>query len=432
MPRGHAVFRFTPRFTLLPIALAAALAQPAIADDGRAAEIAALRVEMQRLQERLAALETAATAAALPPVATVPATPPDTLAGGSGLEVADAEAGTSFGIGGRIHYDVYAHDTDRVPATGGSEFRRVRVHVEGEAAEWGYRVQVELSGRNTDLRDVYLERGFGDTTLTLGQFKPFRSMDELTSSNDISAMERGFGSASGLFADRQWQQGIGLLHATGSGSIGLSAFSLREDNTPRNEGWGAATRATWAPLREGDRLVHLGAWHSHEQGGRDTPAAAIEVAYGGRRGPEALLFESVGGPGFEARASGLEFAGTLGSFHWQGEWSRARFAGMGADGRLEAGYLQAGWLFGGVREYDVDEGVFGSPAQIGGGLWEAVARLDRVALRGVDGVEARRVVLGVNWYATDDVRFMLNWTRGEDLATGDEPSQLAFRAQYAF
>lgn len=419
--------------SLLSLAVVAVLA-PMSAQSAAlpAEEVAALRAEIAALQARLAALEAqaAAPAPAVAPVAE--ATPTPRVDAGPGLEIESEDGDASFGIGGRIHYDVYAHDADQVESTGGSEFRRARVQVEGEAAGWGWRVQAELSGRNTDLRDVYLERGFGDSTLTIGQFKPFRSMDELTSSNDLSAMERGFGSASGLFADRQWQQGVGLLTGLEAGSFGVSAFSLREDNTARNEGWGAAARGTWAPIREGDRLVHLGAWYSIENGGENTPGTAVEVAYGGRRGPEALLFESVDGRDFDQRTGGVEFAGTRGGFHWQGEWSRATVAGLAGDGRLEAAYLQAGYLFGGVREYDLGEGVFGSPTGIGEGLWEVVARIDRIRLRDAGDREARRVVLGTNWYVNDDLRFMLNWTRGKDLATGDEPSQLALRAQYVF
>lgn len=352
---------------------------------------------------------------------------------GPGREVASADESSGFELGGRLHYDVYAHDTDQVAATGGSEFRRVRLNVEGSAGDWSYVVQAELSGRNSDLRDVYLSRGFGDgNTLLVGQFKPFRSLDELVSSNDISVMERGFGSAAGLFADRQWQQGVGVIRARPAGTLGLSVFSLREDNTPRNEGWGAAGRGTWLPFGDGERLVHLGASYSIENGGKATPGIAIEVAYGGRRGPESLLFESADGARFGQRSAGLEFAGRVGGFHWQSEWQRASIAGAAGDARFGTGYAQLGYLFGGVRAYDAAEGIFDSPEDVGGGLWELVARVDRIERRDVGGVAVRRYVLGANWYVNDDLRFMLNWTRGEDRSTGDEPSQLALRTQYVF
>lgn len=424
------------RIRRLPLALAIATgwaAAPALAvgaetDPAIAAEMAALRAELSRLQARLEQLEARAQA---PSVASAPAATA-TVVAGPGLDVESADGERSFSIGGRLHYDLYAHDSGRREATGGTEFRRARVHVDGAAAGWNYRVQVELAGGNVDLRDVYVERELAGGTMTIGQFKPFRSLEELTSSNDISVMERGFTSASGLFADRQWQQGIGWLRPLPAGSLGLSVFSLREDNTRRNEGWGAAARGTWAPVLDEQRLVHLGAWGSHERGGERTPAVEIAAAYAGRRGPAAFLFVSAAGSHFEQRSAGLEFAGRLGGFHWQSEWSRATLAGPDRDGRLDAAYLQAGWVFGGARAYDAEEGVFDGLEEVGDGRWEAVARVDRIRLREVGGIEARRFILGITRYVNDDLRLMLNWVDGEDRSFDDETGQLAFRIQQVF
>ena len=415
------------------LALCLALAASPVLAATSEAELAELRATLAALQARIAVLEAQA-AAGTTRAETPKAEIAPQLDAGPGLDIAAAGDGAAhFGIGGRIHYEIYAFDRDLRPVTGGSEFRRARVQVEGGAAGWTYRLQAELSGRNTDLRDVYLQRALGDSLLTIGQFKPFRSMEELTSSNDAALMERSFNSSAGLFADRQWQQGVGLLHAHGSGSLGVSVFNLREDNTARNEGWGSAARATWAPHLDARDLLHLGAWWSHEQGGRDTPASAIKPAYGGRRGPEALLFEGAAGSGFMQRSGGLELAGRRGSLHWQGEWTRTTLAGVVGEARIEGRYLEVGWLFGGVRGYDLGEGVFAAPADVGpGGLWELAARSEQMHRRDRAGFAVRRWVLGLNWYASEDVRFMLNLTSGQDDASGDEPRQLALRAQYVF
>ncbi len=430
-----------PARRALPLALGLGLAvlslSPASAqtqDPALAAEIAALRAELERLQARVSELEArgaAAAGVALPAGSGGPGT--TEIDAGPGLEIADESVDRSFGIGGRLHYDFYAHSEGARAATGGSEFRRARVNFDGEAAGWNYRLQVELSGDAVDLRDVYVERALGVSTLTLGQFKPHRSMEELGSSNDLSVMERGYTSASGLFADRQWQQGAGLLTPLRAGSLGVSVFTLREDDTARNEGWGASARATWAPLREDTRVLHFGLWGSEEQGGRNTPAVDIGAAYAGRRGPTALIFESAAGRDFEQRSAGLEFAGRVGAFHWQSEWSRARIAGPLSKGEIDAAYLQAGWVFGGGgREYELDEGLFGDMQDIGSGRWEAVARVDRILLRDNDAIEARRVVLGLNRYFNDELRLMLNWVRGEDRSIDDRAGQVGLRLQYVF
>lgn len=406
------------------------LAGAAPADAAVAQEMAELRAELGRLQARLAQLEARAQPVADP---APPASPVPAITAGPGLDVTSPEGGGRFRIGGRLHYDVYAHDTGQRPATGGSEFRRARANIDGAHAGWNYRLQLELSGGEVDLRDVYLERALGEATLTIGQFKPFRSMDELTSSNDLGVMERGYTSAAGLFVDRQWQQGVALLRPLQTGSLGVSAFTLREDNSDRNEGWGASARGTWAPIADSERVVHLGLWGSVEDGAQRTPGVDIRAAYAGRRGPSTLLFSSLEGRQFDQRSAGLEFAGRLGSLHWQSEWARATVAGATGDGRLEAAYLQAGWVFGGSgREYEVGEGVFGDMQDVGDGLWEAVARVDRVRLRNANDVEARRVVLGINYYLNDSLRLMLNRVDGKDLSIDDEAGQFAFRVQYVF
>lgn len=200
MAQSFVLPRIRPLPMTMTIALAAGLtaapgsALAAASDPAMAAEMAALRGELARLQARLEELEARTQKAAAPsqPAATV------SVEAGPGLDIESSDGERSFSIGGRLHYDLYAHDSGRREATGGTEFRRARVHVDGAAAGWNYRVQVELAGGNVDLRDVYVERELAGGTMTIGQFKPFRSLEELTSSNDISVMERGFTSASGL------------------------------------------------------------------------------------------------------------------------------------------------------------------------------------------------------------------------------------------
>lgn len=418
------------RAGLLALGLVAVSAS-AVADD--ATEIAALRAELARIEARLAALE--ARSARVPPApdggqdASPSADAPE-IEAGPGLAVARPDAAARFGIGGRLHLDAYAFDGGARASTGGTEFRRARFHIDGEAAGWGWRLQTELAGRNVDLRDVYLERALGPGTLTIGQFKPHRAMDELTSSNDLSVTERGATSASGLFVERQWQQGIGWLAEAEDGSFGVSMSSLRSSSTARNEGLGLAARATWAPVRDDERLLHLGAWLSRERGGSETAPFVVELAYAGRRGPTARVAEGLGGSAGALDVAGIEFAGRRGSLHWQSEWARARLAAVPDERKLDAGYLQLGWLFGGIRDYDVGEGVFEGPLDVGPGVWELVARYDRIRADLPAAPAVRRAVLGLNWYVSEELRVMLNRSRGE--AGEASGGQWALRTQYVF
>ncbi|WP_028769747.1 porin [Silanimonas lenta] len=399
-------------------------------------EIARLRAELAALQARLEALERRAAVPASVDPASVSApvpTPPAVATNEAPAAPPAARSRPEVKLGGRIHWEAYAFDTDQRPATGGTEFRRVRFQLQGALHGWGFRLQPEFAGGDAELRDVYLQHALGAGTLTIGQFKPYRSMDELTSSNDGWALERGPTSASGLFTGRQWQQGLGWQVGGEAGGFGIALFGLRNSNEPRNEGHGLSLRGTRMLRIDEQTFWHVGGWLSLEEGGAGTPARDIGFSYGGRRGPSAVLRQTAAGSAFSQQSAGVELAGARGPWHWQGEWARARLAlPGGGSGTLEGGYAQLAWLPGGQRSYDAGDGVFGSPKNIGRGLWEVIARLDHLQDADRSGADLSRWSLGLNWYASPQVRFMLQWTQGRDEASGDDPGQLGFRAQYVF
>ena len=79
------------------------------------------------------------------------------------------------------------------------------------------------AGTNLEgLRDAHISTALWGGRATIGHFKPYRSMEELTSSNEILMMERPFASATGLFNGRQFQQGVGYLKAGGNYTFGVT------------------------------------------------------------------------------------------------------------------------------------------------------------------------------------------------------------------
>lgn len=332
-------------------------------------------------------------------------------------------------VGGRIHFDFYDNMPDQTRTTGGTEFRRARLQVKGDSHGVTYVLHTEFTSAKPDLRDAYLMKKMGNTTFIFGQFKPFRSMDELTSSNYTSTTERGWGSAAGIFADRQWQQGLGFQQAFETGSLSLALFSLREDSTVRNEGKGAALRGTKALLLGEKSLVHLGAWYSQEDGGLDTPSYDLEIAYGGRRGPETVLLTSGVGENFKQRSFGVELAGKMDQLHWQAEVTQSEIDPN--EEEIQTAYLQLGFVIGGTAKYNVKRGIFEGVEFVEGGLWEVILRGDQIK-KDSDGHELQRMVLGVNRYISEDLRVMLNFTSGEDKQSGDKPQQVALRTQLTF
>jgi phosphate-selective porin OprO/OprP len=434
------------RLTTLAAALAVALtglspATAVAADAATSQEIADLKAQVNALMGRIDELEarddaqSAINLDTAEALKTQAATQPKVETKG-GIKVTSADGQFSAQIGGRIHGDVYAFDRDIASTTGTSEFRRARLTLSGTALGWEYKMEQDFAaGTNLDgLRDLYIAKAFGLGKLTIGHFKPYRSMEELTSSNEILMMERPFASATGLYSGRQFQQGLGYLYAGRNYTAGVSAFNLRGASGSRNEGLGVAGRATWAPIMSGTSTLHLGLSASHENANQGSADLAASVNYAGRRGPSATIATTTGASRGQVDTYGLEFAGQFGPLFFQSEYANASFGQpLGGDQEVETYYVQGSWMLnGGQKVYKAANGVFGSPKVGEYGLWELTARYDHIENKDLANREAESMILGVNYYVNSNLRFMFNYTQGENEITGDETGQYAMRAQFAF
>jgi len=433
------------RFSPLAVALAVALSGislDAMAQDGRDKEIAALKAQVEALMGRLDDLEQRTEAQsgvnidAAQAIESIVTTSPKVETKG-GIKVTSPDKNFEFSLGGRIHFDSYAFDEDIASATNTTEFRRARLTLAGKAYGWEYKMEQDFAaGTNLDgLRDLYIAKPFGaGNRLTIGQFKPYRSMEELTSSNEILMMERPFSSASGLFNGRQFQQGLGFQKAGPAYTAGISVFNLRSTSGTRNEGTGAAGRFTWAPVNSETSTFHLGAWGSVEDTAKATPNLVAAVNYAGRRGPSLTIATTPGISGDSVTALGLEAAGSFGPLFLQSEYTRSRFGQTtGPSQDVDSYYVQGSWLLnGGHKAYKAANGVFTSPKVEAKGLWEITTRYDTIENNDRANHEASTWLLGLNYYVNANLRFMFNYARGDNEFTGDETSQFALRTQFSF
>lgn len=432
--------RLTPLAAAFAVALAG-FSPAAFAQSASEAEVAELKAQVAALMERLEQLEASNeaqsginldTAEALK---TMQTTQPRVETKG-GIKVTSADNQFSMQVGGRIHFDGYAFDEDVTNPTGTTEFRRGRLTLSGTALGWEYKMEQDFAaGTNLDgLRDLYIAKAFGLGKLTIGHFKPYRSMEELTSSNEILMMERPFASATGLFNGRQFQQGVGYLYSGSNYTLGASVFNLRGATGPRNEGMGFAGRATWAPIMSGTQTFHLGAWYSHENVNEGSAALSAAANYAGRRGPSQTIATTSLASRDQVDALGLELAGQWGPVFFQSEYALASFGQGGiAEQDVATFYAQGSvMLNGGQKVYKAPTGVFGAPKVTDRGLWELTARYDHIENRDITGREAESFILGVNYYVNPNLRFMMNYTMGENEVTGDDIDQLALRTQFSF
>lgn len=427
----------------IAIAIAATSFNAAAQSGGATAqELAALRAQLEAMQARIAELETRTDAQSDVNVDT--ATQLDKLANDApkietkgGIKVTSADKKFEASIGGRIHFDAYAFDNDNVDPTGTTEFRRARLTLSGKAFGWEYKVENDFAagGGLEGFRDVYVAKSALGGKFTIGHFKPYRSMEELTSSNEITMMERPFASASGLFSGRQFRQGVGYLRAGDNYTVGVTAFNTRDAIAARNEGVGAAARVTFAPINNDNSTLHFGLSASTENANQGSANMVASAAYAGRRGPAQTIATTTGASGDSVDHVGLEAAGAFGPMYFQSEYAKAKFgAPLGRSQDVETFYVMGSWMLTGQHKpYKSATGVFGSP-KLGNdeGAWELTARYDTIENKDVEGLKVNSMLLGLNYYINPNVRLMFNYTKGDNEFTGDKTGQYAVRTQFSF
>ena len=427
------------RYSILAAALAVAMGSTSFAASAQSSEIEALKAQLAALQTKVTELEERTDAQSDVNIDT--AGQLDKIVTGApkvetkgGLKITSADKNFEVSLGGRIHFDAYAFDRDLANTTGTTEFRRARLTLGGKAFGWEYKMEQDFgAGSNLDgLRDVYIAKSALGGKVTIGHFKPYRSMEELTSSNEILMMERPFASATGLFNGRQFQQGVGYLRAGDNYTAGFTAFNLRSAASSRTEGMGASGRVTFAPINNDSSTLHFGGWASVEDLNKGSADVSASASYAGRRGPSQSIATVTGASGDSITAYALEAAGSFGPLFFQGEYANATFARpLNGDQDVQTWYLQGSWLLnGGHKAYKSGTGVFASPKVTDKGLWELTARYDYIENKDILNREVTSWIMGMNYYVNPNLRFMFNYIKGDNQFTGDETAQYALRTQF--
>lgn len=408
----------------------------------------------------------------------------DTSETKGGIKIKTDDGRFEASLGGRIMFDLFVLDEDKDAVEAGQKFgsaaqstssstyfRRIYLTLKGKAYGWSYKIEPDFAGASTDgdgtrdiaFQDVYLAHTLGPGEVVIGQIKPFRGMEELTSSNDLTMMERPFASAAGIFAggaSREFQQGLFYRGEFADFSYGTGVFDLRRDNTRATEGVGLNGRFVWAPIHVEGTTVHAAVSYSEENphnssdNGTDQNVGTA-VRYVGRRGPNLTLGTT--GLGDKAGTAGLELAGAMGPLTLQAEYMRQKLdQGDGADpshADVDAWYVQGSWFVTGEsKPYKKADGTFGQPKPKNEfGAVEVALRYDAAKNKDIftgcdvkDGTgavvsaatkcEASTITAGVNWYLNPNVRFMFDYLKGEaDRGVAkDKPDAFTARAQFAF
>ncbi|HSX64617.1 MAG TPA: porin, partial [Pseudoxanthomonas sp.] len=192
-------------------------------------------------------------------------------------------------------------------------------------------------------------------------------------------------------------------------------------------------RVTFAPINNDNSTLHLGAWYSYENANQGSDNLAASFNYAGRRGPSQSIATTTGVSRNEVTAYALEAAGSFGPAFFQAEYADATFGQpLGADQDVKSYYVQGSFMLnGGHKAYKSATGVFASPKVVDKGLWELTARYDYAENETLNR-EVTSWILGMNYYVNPNLRFMFNYTQGDNEVTGDETAQYALRTQFSW
>jgi len=461
------------------IAAVAVLAgAPAAAQDSAVARLEVLQTEISKLQKEVAVLKRDVAKGrqgvrrTVKQVAAIKTAPPADspsirMSSSNRPTICSSDGRNCISFTSRLQLDFGGYNyRPNTPATtpqdlvGGVIARRAQFGVIGTFLDdWEYNLVFEGGGAGGPT-GVNLHQGY----LAYSGFKPFKiwggifgvpyTLDEATGNNNITFMERaapqqvavGIGAATrsafGVTANgRQWWAGA-FLTGPASGRTSHEAKQVA-----------VTGRAVFLPiLTDSASLLISG----NVQYLFDAPTGAselnlrdrIEMRIDGNRilGTGALPIDS-------ARVLSAELAGTLGSFHFQGEYfdfNVERTLGNGPSLDFSGYYIQGGYILTGeTRRYNASSGSYRSVTpsrpfdwRTGDwGAWEIAARYSMVDLNDKDilGGRQENVTLGLNWYVNSNMRFLFNYINGKvDKRTaggvdiGAKYQAVGGRAQIAF
>lgn len=336
-------------------------------------------------------------------------------------EVADASADedgltlrtgdVEFNLGGRLHLDAAVFDHGLADGSD-ADVRRARIEFSAKFADVvSLRVDREFAQAD-GWRNLWVavEPAKGLEIKGGNMIVPF-SMEDMQSSNAMPLAERSlansFSPGFGL--------GGGVKYAGEGFTIAGGYFTDALDDEvgqSRVRGDGYAVRATFAPIRERDSFLHLGAAYEHRAFNAAEPPRFTAIS-------ASSLAPSLASTGALAGARTLdaynaEFAYARGGLQLQAQYIAAtidRVAAPGLD--FNGWYVDAGWLVTGERYgYSRSSGV-PSGARIGkqGGAIELNARYSRADLddAALDRGTAAIASAGVTWYVTRNIRVLANY-----------------------
>ena len=379
------------------------------------------------------------------------------------LEWGTPDGDFTWRFGGRLHLDYTGVDNrDGSALVSGVDARRARLEFQGTLwKHWMWKLDYEF-GQSATVRDGfrdafvrYIEHGAAfPWTISVGQYKEiFGGLEHRNSSNDLPFVERALpsrvfhdvaeasdgrrlGIAFNINDKKWWTASVGVFGKN------ISGDSADEETDPiAVEGF-----MTFSPIHTETRALHFAlgsSWMDPQVDSRVRFNARNEERIGAQRFVDTGVIEGANA----VIRSAAEIGGIYGPAWLQAEYLRTDVQRKGAnpDVNFDGYHVDVGYILTGEsRIYDFERATFVNPkpghlvGHGGWGAWELAARWSQLRLADQDihgGIE-RNFSAGVNWYPTQNFRFMFTYTKVVDVSGGRfdgvDPNVFLVRAQVNF
>jgi len=344
-----------------------------------------------------------------------------------------AENTPNINFAGRIQADSTDYNGGSFPYADGSEVRRLRAGVAGDlTAEWEYKIEYDFAPDEAEVKDVYLRyTGIENTRINIGNYKVYSSLEELTSSNNMTFTERGLPNA--LVSSRR----VALGYQTWSDRFSLSAAAYTHEANNLDRGTGYAARFAFRPDLGDGTLLHLGLNAAVEQPDNDVARVRSrpELHQDSHRLIDTGTFTDVD----DTTKIGLEAAYVNGRFSAQSEYLQKTLSrSSAADVSVEGFYAYVSYfLTDDSRPYSTADAIFGTMTPVSDkGAWEIAARISNLDLNdgAINGGDADAITLAVNYYMTRNLRFQANYVMTDSKRgfVNDDPEGLQLRVRFTW
>ncbi len=354
-----------------------------------------------------------------------------------GIEMGWSDTEFLLRVGGRMYVDFtgYIEDKNEL-GDNGLGVRTILVEMNGQFNNnWPYRIswggftdggKVNTAGVKLD--DIYIRYlGFDNWVVTFGQHTEPFSLEEQTSSLNITFMERALPNAMAPGST------VGLSVATGGDSWfatgGFFSEQLTEFKDQGSQGYGVTGYISASPLDIYRGVIHFGSSLSYRSLANEKD---VFFRYRPESGLTTVRYVNTGviKGGESIGRFGFDLVWIFGAWSFQSEYIQTEVDrdAQFQDLTFRGWYAFLSWFPTGESRNYKENGIFGSinPQNPGGAL-EIALRYSGIDLndKEVRGGEEHNITLGVNWYIHRQLRIMFNYSYVmTDIFANDDGTEL--------